>query len=147
MQPDIELNWPAIAVEVVVSFVLGSVWYGVVVRDLWQRAMGFTGSALPTGGEAMRGSVINIVGTILTAYVLARLIGAWRPAAWGGAAEPASDVAIALMVGSLVWAGFAVPILLNGVAFERKRWTVLLINAAFQLVSVLAMALILAFWD
>jgi hypothetical protein len=39
-----------------------------------------------------------------------------------------------------------VPVLLNGVSFERKSWKLFSINAAFLFVSFQIIAMILAFW-
>lgn len=140
--PFSEINWLAVAVAVIVSFIIGSAYYGVAVREVWQRSMGFTGERAPGTVEAIRGSVINIVGTIFMAYVLARLIADWRPA--GG--ETQSAILTGIIIGLLAWIGFVVPTLATGVAYERKSWTVFGINAFFQLVSLLVMGLILALW-
>jgi hypothetical protein len=48
--------------------------------------------------------------------------------------------------GFFIWIGFVVPILLNGVAFERKSWKVFGIAAGFQFLSLQAMGMILSFW-
>jgi hypothetical protein len=146
MQPTVELNWLAIGAAVVASFVIGSVWYGVVFRDMWQRAMGFTGDMRPSGAETLRGSIIGIVVSILTAYVLARWIGAWQPAAWGGTGEADSDFNIGILVSLMAWAGFVVPVLATGVAYERKSWALFVLNALFQVISIVVMGLIIAFW-
>lgn len=143
--PNVDLNWIAIVVAVIVSFALGSVWYGVLVRDAWQRAMGYTGEFAPPTSEVIRGSLINIVGSLLMAYVLAWLVGAWMSAPTAAGAPPSWFMA-GLVVGIFAWLGFIVPTFLSAVAYERKSWTLFGINAAFQLVSTVVMALIIAFW-
>ena len=49
-------------------------------------------------------------------------------------------------MGLLVWLGFIVPTLFNGVAFERKPWKVFFISAIFQLLSLVTMGMILSYW-
>jgi hypothetical protein len=44
------------------------------------------------------------------------------------------------------WLGFVVPVLLNGVAFERKSWKVFGIAAGYQFVSMQVIAMVLACW-
>lgn len=146
MAPIVDLNWLAIIVAVIAAFAVGSVWYGVLFAKPWQTAMGFTGSSAPNSSDMVRGSIINIIGTIITAIALAYLIGEYRPSAWGATGEEASPLLYGLYGGFFPWLGFVVPILLTGVAYERKSWTLFLINAGAQLAMFLVMALILAFW-
>ncbi len=144
MQPTIGLNWLAIIVAVAASFAVGSVWYGMVFRELWQRSMGMT--MTPTSSELIRSSIIGIVGTILMAIALAWLIGGWRATAWGSAGPDAPRVTAGIVIGLIAWAGFIIPSGLNNVAYERSNWTRFALGAGYQLASILVMALILALW-
>ena len=145
MQPNIQLNWLAIIAGVATSCAIGSLWYGTLFRKVWARAMEFPGDAGPSGAEIAKGSAINLVGTLLTAFVLAHEVLVWRPSAWN-AGPDRSPAVYGFFAALFVWLGFIVPVLLNGVAFERKSWKVFGINAAFQLISLLAMGMILSFW-
>lgn len=144
MQPNIDLNWLAIIVAVIASFAIGSLWYGMVFRDMWQRSMGMT--MTPTTNELVRSSAIGLVGTLLMAIALAWLIGGWRATAWGAAGPDGSKIAAGLVIGLIAWAGFIIPSGLNNVAYERSNWTRFALGAGYQLLSILAMALILALW-
>jgi hypothetical protein len=146
MQPNIQLNWLAIIVSVVASFAMGSVWYGALFRKAWARAMEFPDDKRPAGSEIAKGSAINVVGTLLTAFVLAHEVLVWRPSAWNVGSPDASPAVYGFFAAFFVWLGFIVPVLLNGVAFERKSWKVFAINAGFQFISLLAMGMILSFW-
>src|SRR5262249_43348240 len=129
MHPNIHLNWLAVLVSVVASFVLGAIWYGPIFGKIWSKAMGFEGQ--PSGKDIARGSVLNLTGTFLMAFVLAHDVTVWRPSAWNLSGDAAPHV-YGFFAGFFVWLGFIVPMLLNGVAFERKRWTVFAIGAVFQ---------------
>lgn len=144
MQPDIHLNAAAIAASVVASFAIGGVWYGPLFGKTWANAMGF-GDMKPTGAEIAKGSIINIIGTILIAFVLAHDVTVWRPSSWNLGPDAAPHV-YGFFAGFFIWLGFVVPILLNGVAFERKSWKVFAIGATYQFISLQTMAMILAFW-
>ena len=51
------------------------------------------------------------------------------------------------LVGALIpWLGFAVPMLLSGVAWEQRSWKLFGINAGYQLAALLTAAMILAHW-
>ncbi len=132
MHPEIHLNWIAIIVSVVASFVVGGLWYGPLFGSAWKKEMGVPPDAKPAPGEMGRSLGINIIGTFLTAYVLAHEVSVWRPSAWNA--------------GFFTWLGFAVPVLLNGVSFEKKSWKLFSINAAFLFVSFQIIAMILSFW-
>ena len=145
MHPSIHLNPVAIVVAAVVSFVIGGLWYGPLFGSAWKKEMGVPPDAKPEGGEMGKALGINIVGTLLTAFVLAHEVAVWRPSAWN--AGPDSPPAVyGFFAGLFTWLGFAVPVLLNGVSFERKSWKLFSINAAFLFVSFQVIAMILSFW-
>jgi hypothetical protein len=107
--------------------------------------MGFGEGAKPSGVEIARGSLLNLVGTLLMAYVLAHDVSVWRPSTWNVGSDRASWT-YGFYAGLFVWLGFVVPVLLNGIAFERKSFKVFAIGAGYQFLSLQAMAMILAFW-
>jgi hypothetical protein len=145
MQPHLHLNPLAIVVATIVSFALGSVWYGVLFVKPWQRAMGFADDKKPSGAEIAKGSVLNLIGTALIAFVLSHDVLVWRPSSWGLTGDQAPHV-YGFFAAFFVWLGYIVPVLLNGVAFERKPWRVFFISAVFQLISLMAMAMIISYW-
>jgi hypothetical protein len=145
MQPTIPVNWLAVTTSVVASFAIGSAWYGPLFGKVWSRAMGFGEAPKPRPAEIVRGSLLNVAGAFLTAYVLAHDVAVWRPSTWDtGSDQPAWRYGF--YAGLFVWLGFVVPVLLNGVAFERRSWKVFGIGAGYQFLSLQAMAMILALW-
>src|SRR5438093_922186 len=96
------------------------------------KAMGF--QSKPSGGEIARGSVLNLVGAFLMAWVLAHDVAVWRPSSWNAGAD-APPYLYGFFAGFFIWLGFIVPMLLNGPAFERKPWKVFFIGAVYQLLS------------
>ncbi len=147
MAPVIDLNWWAILAAVIVSFIIGALWYTVLFGAVWRREMGMPETVgAPPAGVMARSLIINLIGTILVAIALAYLIAEYRPSAWGAAGEPAAPILYGLYGGFFPWLGFVVPILLNSVAFEGRSWRLFAINAGLQLVCYVVMALILAFW-
>jgi len=145
MQPPIHLNWLAVLTSVVASFAIGSLWYGPLFGKIWARAMGFAEGMKPSGADIARGSILNLIGTFLMAYVLAHDVSVWRPSTWHAGADAAA-YRYGFFAGLFVWLGFIVPVLLNAVAFEKKSWKVFGIGAGFQFLSLQAMGMILSFW-
>ena len=144
MQPVIVVNPTAIVVSVVVSFVIGAIWYGPLFGKTWAQAMGM--SAQPSGAEIARGSLFNIIGLFLMAYVLAHGVAVWRPSTWGVAGADQEAWVYGFYGGFFVWLGYVMPILLNSVAFERKSWTAFGIQLGYQFISLQAMGMILSHW-
>ena len=139
------INYWAVLVAAIAQMVLGFLWYGPLFGKAWARAMGLPEGMKPSTAEIVKGSLLNLLGAFLTAYVLAYQIAVWRPSTWhAGADGPASAYGSAAAF--FIWIGFIVPMLLNGVSFERKGWKFFGINGLFQFLSLLAMAMILASW-
>lgn len=145
MQPNIHINGLAIFASVVASFVIGSLWYGPLFGKTWAQAMGFPTGTKPPTSEIIKGSIINLVGAVLMAYVLAHEVTIWRPSTWNVGQDQGPAV-YGFMAAFFAWMGFVVPILLNGVAFEHKSWRIFWIGAAYQFISMQTMGMILSHW-
>ena len=143
MQPSIHVNWLAVIASVVASFVFGAVWYGPLFGKTWAKAMGMTGQ--PSGADIARGSVLNLLGTFLMAFVLTHDVAVWRPSTWNAGVDQ-SPVVYGFFAGFFVWLGYVLPVLLNSVAFERKSWTAFFIQVIYQFVSLQIMGMILSHW-
>ena len=86
-----------------------------------------------------------MAGAFLTVYVLANSEEIWRPfSTWGLGTTDGPNAMYGVMCAGFVWLGFYVPQLLAGVAWENKSWKLFSINAAGNLVTLLAQGLILA---
>ena len=145
MQPDIHLNYWAILVAMAASIVLGFLWYGPILGKAWMKEMGMSPDHKPDPRVMRRGMILMVIGSFLTALVLAYSEEPWRPSVWKVGAD-ASNVFYGFMSGFFTWIGFYVPLLLGTVAWENKSWKLFGINAAYYFVSLQAMGMILAFW-
>ena len=145
MDPHIRLHGLAILASVVASWVVGGIWYGPLLGKAWVKAQGFPADFKPSGAEMRRGMALNLLGTLLMAFVLAHSTEVWHASVWGLGPDKAPYV-YGFFAGFFTWLGFIVPMLLNAVAFERKSWKLFAINAAYQLVSLQIMGMILCYW-
>ena len=145
MQPDIHLNYWAILVAMAASIVLGFLWYVPILGKAWMKEMGMSPDHKPDPRVMRRGMILMVIGSFLTAFVLAYSEEVWRPSVWKVGAD-ASNAFYGFMSGFFTWIGFYVPLLLGTVAWENKSWKLFGINAAYYFVSLQAMAMILAFW-
>src|SRR2546429_5127684 len=82
MQPDIHVNYWAILVAVAATMVLGFLWYGPILGKAWMKEMGIPAGSKPDPKVMRRGLILMLIGSFLTAFVLAHTGEVWRPAGW-----------------------------------------------------------------
>lgn len=142
----IYLNGLAIAAAAASSIVIGFVWYGPLFGSAWMKEMGVAPDFKPDPALLKRPMLLMIAGAFLTAVVLACSIEIGRLSqAWQGGSD-APPAIFGLGVALFAWAGFYLPLLLGGVAWENRSWKWFGINAGYHLVALLAAAMILAHW-
>jgi len=145
MQPDIHLNYWAILAAVAASMVIGFLWYGPILGKAWMKEMGRPADHKPAPKVMQRGMILMVIGSILTAVMLAYSVEVWRLSAWKVGANT-SNATYGFFVPFFAWIGFCVPLLLGAVAWENRSWKLFCINAAHYFVNLQAMGMILALW-
>ena len=125
---ELSINWIAVAVAAVTSFVIGGLWYSLLFAKPWQKASGVTDEQLKSG--TVRIFVVSFVLALVMAASLAAFIGA------GGAAFGT----FAGLAAGLTWvaAAFGVNYL-----FERRSLVLFFINASYNVVTFTAMGAII----
>jgi hypothetical protein len=132
---DLHINWLAVALATISTMVVGTVWYlPKVFGDRWQALTGVDPNKPKSRAAAYGGS---FVASAFTAIVLA------------GATYVASEhfgtpfLGAALLTATLLWAGFTASRILVHELFESRPIGIWLITAAYELVTVLVMAVII----
>ena len=143
----ITLNYWAILVAALVSFVIGGFWYSpLFMGKPWMKLMGIEHKSKQEM-EAMRKKAMpayvgSLVGSLLMAYVLAHFVEYMRLLDYEGDANAFMGV----MTGFWIWLGFIAPVMFTAVLFANKPVKLWLIDTGYQLASMLAMGAILAAW-
>jgi hypothetical protein len=139
MAIDFTVNYLAVLVASVISFILGFVWYGRLFGKAWIKASGWTKQQIEKAKkESMtKPMVIGFINTLVVSYVLAVLV---RLAA-------ASTIAEGALVGLIVWLGFYLTASIGSVLWENKSMNLLYINSAFNLLNLIIVSAILAVWQ
>ncbi len=145
MQPEIHVNYLAILAAIVANMVLSFLWYGPLFGKAWAKQVGLPMDQKPAPSVMVRAMILMVVGSFLTAYVLAHSAEVWRPSTWKAGPDEANWT-YGHAAGFFTWVGFYVPQLLNSVAWEMKSWKLFGINAGYHFVALQAMGMILAFW-
>lgn len=133
---EIYVNYIAILVVGVISFLLGALWYSPpLFAKQWMNAIGKTEEELKSGASAMT-YVITFVVWIIATYVLAVFVH------YSGA----STFGYGMLAGFLCWFGFFASLSLIMSLFEQKPKQLWLINNSYILVALLISGGILAIW-
>lgn len=133
-----EINYLAMIVAGVVSYAIGALWYSpVMFGKEWSKLIGLSEKNAKAAKDRMtQVYAIGFVAALVGAFVLARLL-VWTRA---------SDLVSALKIGGWIWLGFILVWMLNGWLYEQKPLKLLVINAGYALVAILASCAILILW-
>lgn len=131
----VPVNYLAVIVAAIASYVIASLWYGVIFRKQWMELTGITDMK-----PAPMSMAIPFVGSLLMSYVLLHSI------TFGNAYVHTSGVSGGLMGGFFSWLGFIVPLTLTSVVYEKRKWKLWFLDNAFWLLSMLVMGAILSSW-
>ena len=130
------VNLWAVIVASVWSIALGMFWYSPVgFGKRWMKLSGMKKGDMHGKGMA-KTHVLMIVSTLIFSYVLAVFIQ------YSGA----SSFTEGMIAGFWVWLGFVATKSLGGVLWENKSWSLWLLNAGYDLLSLLVAGGILAVW-
>lgn len=130
----LDINWFAVLLAAVVSFVIGGLWYGPLFGKQWLRASGVDEAALGTGGMG-RIFALSFLMQLLAAAVLALFIGAESTLTFGLFAGVAAGV---------FWVATAFGVVY---LFERRPFAHWAVNASYHIVVYAVMGAILGAWS
>ncbi len=133
---DLAINYLAVLVASVASFVIGWLWYGPLFGKMWIELRGkdpasMQGMAMPVGNMA-----VEFVAALVVAYVLARFTVLLNVTSW----------TTALHLAVWIWLGFQATLLLGPVLWEKMSLKLYCLNAGRWLVTLIVMSLILGLW-
>jgi hypothetical protein len=140
---ELQINYAAIVVAVVVNFFIGFIWYTPLFGKAWAKEMGYDTSIKPTAGQLAKGLTLMIIGNFLMAYVFAHNIAAWT---FVPGTDEMGAAGTILNSAIFTWLGFFVPLDLDRIAWEKKSWRLFAINGGYHLVILLVAATILTLW-
>lgn len=140
---ELNINFLAVAVCVLLSFILGFVWYAALFMKPWTKEMGYDPNMRPDKKQMMKGMMVSVVGNFLFVWMLAFYLAGWK---YFPNSDEMGTMSFAINSALSVWLGFFVPVHLSKIVWERHSWRLFFINSGFNLVSVILVALILAYW-
>ena len=133
------VNYFAIVVAAVVSFMFGWLWYGVLLSRQWMDALGKSEEEIKGDGTpSPTPFVIAFLAQLVMAWVLAGIVGHLGP----------GEVTLrnGLISAALVWLGFVITTLTVNNAFQGGRHALTLIDGGHWLAVLLLQGAILGWW-
>ncbi|UVJ39714.1 DUF1761 domain-containing protein [Arthrobacter sp. CJ23] len=125
---DVQINWLAVLLASLATFVVGGLWYSLLFAKAWQKAAGVSGEQLKAG------TVRVFVGSFLLAVVMAAFLAAFIGK--GGAAFGT----FAGLAAGLGWVATALGV---NYLFERRSLALFAINGSYNVVTFTAMGAII----
>jgi len=140
---ELNTNFVAVAVCVLLSFILGFVWYAAIFMKPWTKEMGYDPNMRPDKKQMMKGMMVSIIGNFLFVWVLAFYLAGWQ---YFPNSNEMGTMSFAVNSALSVWLGFFVPVHLSKIVWERHSWKLFFINSGYNLASAILVAVILAYW-
>jgi len=127
------IHYPAVLVSALSTFFVGGLWYSpVLFARPWMHDNGLADADLKRGGGPVFAGAILLA--LVQAFVLALFLG------------PNADAGFGAVAGTLVGLGWVAPALATTFLFERRPRRLVVIDAAYHIVSYTLMGVILGAW-
>ena len=136
--PVVPINYIAVLLSAIANMVLGFLWYGPLFGKQWMKLSGIT---MPKNGPPpgmWKHYLMAFIATIVMAFAMAHSL------IFASAYLHVTGVPAGLQAGFWNWLGFIAPVTLGSVLWEKKPWSLWVLNNAYWLLSLLIMGVILA---
>jgi uncharacterized membrane protein len=133
----VDVNFVAVLVAAVLSFVIGFLWHGPVFGKQWLALMNISEA------EQQKAQQENMLPRIVSAFIQQAVIA--YVFALFAAIIHASTMMDALQLGFWSWVIVAA-VLLNGVLWEKRSVPLYLFNIVYHFVIMVAMSLVIVLW-
>lgn len=135
MIPDI--NYVATVVAALGSWIIGMLWYSpMLFGNTWVKLSQIDPKKIDMKNEMPKIAGIGLLSAFVSAAVLGLLLDM----------TVSTTVVESMALGFWVWLGFSATTLINGVLYEKKPWSLYIINSGYLFTAYIAMSAILVLW-
>ena len=132
------INYSALFVSVLFSLILGFIWYGPLFGKTWIKLSGIARSGMKKAKHSDMSSsyTLMIISSLVTFFILGFIISiaGYR------------DYFSGAILGFFIWIGFIATYSSGSVLWEKKSWSLWLINNLYQLIIFAFAGAILSGW-
>ena len=132
---DFDVNWLAVLVGTVAHQALGALWYGLIFRDAWLRAIGMNPEEIERqspGGEMVIGAFASLVSVTTLALILT--------------AFDDPTVADGVTLGAMAGIGFVTAATFMNGAYEQKKPVLSAMFGAYYTLGLMIAGAVLGAW-
>ncbi len=135
----IEVNYYAIIISAIISFVLGALWFSLLFGKSWTKLMGYSAKDIENAKKKgmTKSYLIGLIGQLILSYVLANFI----------IYADAKTIIEGIQIGAFIWLGFVATISLGMILWDNKPIKLYIINTSYWLVSLIIQGIILSVWQ
>lgn len=132
---EVHVNYLAVAVAAVASYIIAAIWYGAIFAKLWQRLTGITD---------MKPAPMNIVLMLISSFIMAYVLH--HSIVFGDKTLGVSGIDGALKGAFFLWLGYIATTTFATKLYEKKPWGLWILDNAFWLISLMVQSTILSVW-
>jgi hypothetical protein len=139
MAPPVDINYIAVLVAAIVSFVIGGLWYSpVLFGNLWMKLNKITQAQISAAKKKSmsKNYIGQFIVLLVTAYVLA----------YGVDFAQATTIGAGIQAGFWIWLGFVATFTFGSVLWQGKSFKLWVLDNAHNLLSLAVSGAILAVW-
>lgn len=131
---EVQLNYWAVLVAALSTFLIGGIWYSpAVFGKVWMRENGFTEESMKNANMMKIFGLAFFLG-LIASINLAMFLG------------PETDAMMGALYGFLAGFGWVATFVGTHYLFERKSFKLFLINAGYSIVALTVMGVIIGAW-
>lgn len=137
---NLEISWLTIIVAGLSATAIGYIWYApFVFGKMWMKLVNIKPNELKKAQkEMMPFMIISMIFSFITAYAL------YHFSFFAHNFYNQSIISDYLVAAFFIWLGFIMPVQFTEVVFSKKPFKLFLLNTSYQLVAILAMAIVLS---
>lgn len=129
-----QVNFISVILASIIVYLLGWFWYSPkVFGKVWMKGLGYRRDEIDMQWYHFLAGFLTI---FVTAWVFAGIMQTFM----------LTDLSEGVELGFWIWLGFVATALFNGFLYQKMTFTVYLVNAGYQLVSLLFLGGFLIYW-
>ncbi len=131
----VPVNWGAVVVAALAVFILGYLWFGLLFKKAWQRLSGVAEAKMSAASL-----IVALVGAFVMSYLFQHSL------VFAASFFKMNTIGGGLEAGFFDWLGFIAPVTIGVVTYQRKPFTLWLLQNGYWLLALLVMGVILSAW-
>lgn len=133
-----QINFMAVIISAIIFFVIGSIWFSFIFRDMWVRELAHHNVIIkePSAHTIMMNMILTFVQNIIVSFAIAYLV----------VMTNSTTMISGLYLGLIAGCGFSAAAIGGVFIWEGRSLRLFFIDAGYQVLGVVTAAIILSLW-